>query len=390
MDYETASEYSDASSINTLFTCLTCQVAFHNADAQREHYRVDWHRYNLKRKVAGLQPISAEIFRERVLAQQEKDRLENEKKSSSLGCEECNKVFNTENAYKNHLVSKKHRENVANFKERKERMIQRQAKAEKKEPVEKINWKKKLAEASTEEEVNKVIDEKIKMAIKLEETDCLFCDFKGETFDEKLEHMTEKHTFFIPDIEYLVDLKGLIKYLSDKISIGNTCIYCKKSFHSLEAIRKHMLDKGHCKIMYEDGADLEISDYYDFSSTYEQDGIDPDEELDPNYNVLTITSEGTELVLPSGAHIGHRDYRRYYNQNLRLTDEPESVAINRLTQKYQALGYYNIGSSGMTIEKERLEKMKETRAQLRDYQIKKESLGIKANKLQKHFRAQIM
>ncbi|KAJ1678435.1 pre-60S factor rei1, partial [Spiromyces aspiralis] len=39
-----------------LYTCLTCQIAFHTAIEQRNHYRTDWHRYNLKRKVAGLPP----------------------------------------------------------------------------------------------------------------------------------------------------------------------------------------------------------------------------------------------------------------------------------------------------------------------------------------------
>jgi len=260
---------------------------------------------------------------------------------------------------------------------------------EKKQSMPRINWKKKLAEAKTEEEVNMVIDEKIKLSRRLEENECLFCDFKGANLEEKMEHMTVEHTFFIPDIEYMVDLKGFLNYLAEKIAIGNTCIYCKKAFNTLEATRKHILDKSHQKIKYEEGPDLEISDFYDFSSTYDDD-VNPDEELDPNYNVLQITSEGTELILPSGAHIGHRDYKRYYDQNLRYNYEPESVAINRITQKYKALGYYNIGSSGMTIEQERLAKMKAAREELREYQRKKESLGIKNNKLQKHFRAQII
>jgi len=52
----------------------------------------------------------------------------------------------------------------------------------------KINWKKKLAEAQTEEEVNKVIDEKIKLSRRLEETECLFCDFKGKTLEEYVDY----------------------------------------------------------------------------------------------------------------------------------------------------------------------------------------------------------
>ena len=56
-----------------------------------------------------------------------------------------------------------------------------------------------------------------------------------------MQHMTKVHSFFIPEIEYLIDLGGLIKYLGEKISIGNACLYCKREMKSLEAVRKHMV-----------------------------------------------------------------------------------------------------------------------------------------------------
>jgi pre-60S factor REI1 len=57
-------------------------------------------------------------------------------------------------------------------------------------------------------------------------------------------HMTKTHSLFIPDLEYLVDMRGLIQYLSDKVSVGYECLSCNgrgKGFHSLEAVRKHMV-----------------------------------------------------------------------------------------------------------------------------------------------------
>jgi pre-60S factor REI1 len=45
-----------------LFTCMACQVAFRSGEGQRNHYRSDWHRYNLKRKVADLPPIALAQF----------------------------------------------------------------------------------------------------------------------------------------------------------------------------------------------------------------------------------------------------------------------------------------------------------------------------------------
>lgn len=59
-----------------------------------------------------------------------------------------------------------------------------------------------------------------------------------------LHHMTHSHGFFVPDLEYLSDLEGLISYLADKISVGFTCLYCNgkgKSFWSLEAVQTHMV-----------------------------------------------------------------------------------------------------------------------------------------------------
>ena len=56
--------------------------------------------------------------------------------------------------------------------------------------------------------------------------------------------MTKVHGFFVPDIEYMKDLKGFIKYLGEKISIGFVCLYCNgkgRSFWSLEAVQDHMV-----------------------------------------------------------------------------------------------------------------------------------------------------
>lgn len=58
MNYN-ASDYSH--------TCITCRVAFVRAEMQRDHYKSDWHRYNLKRKVAELPAVSAEVFQQKVL-----------------------------------------------------------------------------------------------------------------------------------------------------------------------------------------------------------------------------------------------------------------------------------------------------------------------------------
>jgi pre-60S factor REI1 len=62
---------SDSEEQNSgLFTCMACQVAFRSSEGQRNHYRSDWHRYNLKRKVADLPPITAAQFDQKLQGRQ--------------------------------------------------------------------------------------------------------------------------------------------------------------------------------------------------------------------------------------------------------------------------------------------------------------------------------
>ena len=56
----------------TSFTCITCRVIFVDAELQRTHYKTEWHRYNLKRKVAQLPAVTQEDYVLRAEAQKQK------------------------------------------------------------------------------------------------------------------------------------------------------------------------------------------------------------------------------------------------------------------------------------------------------------------------------
>ncbi|KAI0356180.1 hypothetical protein OH77DRAFT_1452953 [Trametes cingulata] len=384
-----------------LYTCLSCSIAFHTAQDQREHYRSDHHRYNMKRRVAGLPPVSAELFNQKVLERRAETAIMASPKGST--CEVCGKSYTTENAYRTHLSSKKHKDNelrgTAKARARAEAPAESEAKDEapasvpeagpssppapdasiaEESAVESVAAQlKKVAlqvdEDATEEQINQTIDEKIAAArARISPTQCLFCNTTSSSLDDNLTHMSVAHSFFIPDAEYLVDLVGLITYLGEKIAVGNTCIFCNgrgREFRTLEAVRKHMIDKGHCKIAYDAEADrLEISDFYDFTASYpdaeerkarraaraakkaqkaaekeqkpedeEWEDLSEDEDVDEVDEVVeedaseesdedededdlldnqvTYGDSHYELVLPSGARIGHRSMRRYYAQS---------------------------------------------------------------------------
>lgn len=90
------------------FTCITCRLAFSDADVQRAHYKTDWHRYNLRRKVAAMAPVTAEGFEERVWAQ--RALAEQRGRATATYCAACCKRFASFNAYDNHLRSRRHAE----------------------------------------------------------------------------------------------------------------------------------------------------------------------------------------------------------------------------------------------------------------------------------------
>lgn len=74
--------------------------------------------------------------------------------------------------------------------------------------------------------------------------------------------MLNNFSFFIPSIDHLKDLPGLLDYLAQKITVGFTCLYCDKEYSSLKGVRQHMVDKCHCMMQW-DFID-EYEDFYKF------------------------------------------------------------------------------------------------------------------------------
>lgn len=207
-------------STSVTFTCITCRVAFKNGEIQRSHYKSDWHRYNLKRKVADLPPSSVEYFQSRVLLQ----RTEDDVQRSTIYCKTCKKQFNNKNVYDNHINSKKHKSNQ-DYSVSKISNNSTDEKSEEKEVSTEIT--KKMSICTNELDIEEVdSDEWENDAESLGDgNDCLFCFHHSRTVLKNVKHMSLEHSFFVPDIEYCIDLRGLICYLGEKIMQGNTFFY---------------------------------------------------------------------------------------------------------------------------------------------------------------------
>ncbi|XP_043204398.1 zinc finger protein 622-like [Amphibalanus amphitrite] len=398
------------------FTCITCHVAFSDGEIQREHYKSDWHRYNLKRKVAELPHVTAERFRERVLAQQ---ALQPAAPSAAgpLYCQPCRKPFKTDAQHRNHLQSKKHQDQQrawdADAEARQQRLIvaeQNRKNLELSGQSEKEaggSWsprrpqRKGIApppEPDSESDSDDDLSVEEVDSDEWEEWDegegippssCLFCPHASADLAANLRHMTQAHSFFVPDAEFVTDMEGLVTYLGQKVGEGFVCLWCNergKHFTSVDAVQKHMRDKGHTKMLHEGEVLAEYADYYDYSTSY-PDGADADSEpLEPEQ--LNMHADGFQLVLPSGATVGHRALVRYYRQHLK----PEKAVALRKTgaattardvlHQYRLMGW--TGSS-----KEQLKKTARDMMALRRHQQRSDMrLGVKANRLQKHYREQ--
>jgi len=219
----------------------------------------------------------------------------------------------------------------------------------------------------TEEEI---IDEKISSAPVLTLKDSLFDRHQSNDFTSNLRYMTREFGFFIPEIEYLKDLAGLIRYLGQKISIGNTCIYCEKVFYSLDATRDHMRDVSHCKILWDENEE-EYVDFYDLEAADKRFIVSVADEDSDNVYV----SNHNELVLvDKNKLLGHRALQVYYKQRPNYNSHQQ--LITSLMQEHKRLA---------ALEKQK--KVNLDRRALNSQNNRSLKLGMKHN-FQAHFRDQ--
>ncbi|KAJ8912267.1 hypothetical protein NQ315_008858 [Exocentrus adspersus] len=313
------------------YTCITCRVAFKDAELQREHYKTDWHRYNLKRKVAEFPPVTAEEFRQKVLNQRNADEIS--KQDKSVYCGPCQKSFGNQNAFDNHLNSRKHKENEKNKRTASDDNSSAEQASSKIEIEEEESDIEEVDSDEWDDDTENPIDN----------NDCLFC---------------MHHSRFM-------------------------CLWCNekgKTFHSADAARQHMVDKGHCKMIHEGIALAEYADFYDYSTSY------PDvqnEEVD----VPEIDDTDYQLVLPSGVTVGHRSLMRYYRQNPNRNAAvvPKSdKKLHKVLAQYRALGWTETQQAAAAKKARDIHYMKRAQAK---YNMK---MGMKNNSiLQKHFRRQV-
>ncbi|KAF9350351.1 hypothetical protein BGX26_011470, partial [Mortierella sp. AD094] len=289
-------------------TCITCAIRLPSLETQQQHHKSDWHTYNLKRKMVNLPPVTAEVFAQLINTSREQA---NPAEVPQPECVPCGKKYLSFQSYDNHLNSKKHKQLVSAYEKKQQQQQQQQKDSS-------------VSEEDTDAKSAKEVVEQLEPS----EVVCLFCSHEATDAFSNYEHMRATHGFFLPSFERLIDLPGMLTYLSEKLIENYDCLWCTPSifsqnlkpdqelhsgFSSLASVRRHMNDKGHCKLAMDQGAEREYADFYlvlddeqddvesnhEYRESLENSVMDTDENMDEDQerlNMVLLDEDGNWIL----------------------------------------------------------------------------------------------
>ena len=327
--------------------CTTCRVPLNTQDESRAHYKTSFHTYNLKRKYVSLPPVSSEVYEYK----QKESALLATIEEKVYKCDCCNKVFPTQKSLSKHI-----RNNQVSLK-----------------PF--------------------LVDHRLT---------CLICNEVFLTIELNIKHMLETHGFFIPNLEDVKNLEGLLEYLHKKVRELMLCLYCNNrqghNFRTLQAVQQHMVDKQHC-FLNTDEDEEEFKEFYiceegsfEVLSSEEEiklnEYIDLDSQSSDTYSFSLIGSNHTglppgitltnigELRLENGKIIGTKEFARFYKQNFKVIPKRLQDLLAIVSEAHE-----NIGNNYTWKSKREFVDADNSKNFLK--------IGLKGNSvLQPHFRSQ--
>ncbi|KAF5940411.1 hypothetical protein HYC85_021578 [Camellia sinensis] len=394
-------------------SCNACNKEFEGESDQKLHYKSEWHRYNLKRKVAGVPGVTEALFLARQSALAEEKNKSNET-PMLYSCGLCNKGYRSSKAHAQHLKSRSHAtlasRGMSDSDDRSaiirplpprvvNKLPQQRAQydedSEESDEWEEVDPEEDLVGEATDSLSHLVVNEHTTNVhmddddneYELDPSCCFMCDVEHDTIESCMVHMHKQHGFFIPDVEYLKDPKGLLTYLSLKVKRDFLCLYCNERchpFNSLEAVRKHMAAKSHCKVHYGDGGDdeeAELEEFYDYSSSYADTNGKQLVEANDMSNTVDLGSGGSELIITqrtdgriSTKMLGSREYLRYYRQKPRPSPTNGIAITAALASRYRSMGLATVQSKEQMV---RMKVMKEMNRS--GVEAMRSKMGMKSN-----------
>jgi len=322
----------------TNMMCNHCLYVSKTYEEMKEHYKSEFHKYNLNRVTMNLAPLSFEDYKRKkdffMKKMEEKKKSEEALKhqTQNLYCEICSKKFNSYKKLEEHLTSKTHLKHKSK----------------------KDELNKNKEEEITTNEIKEIKKEPEKTTLD-DNTYCLFCNFKSESLKKNFYHMVQSHNLEIPFIFYIKSYEELIKIFAKKIFSYHACFTCDtQRFESIKSLQKHMLSKGHTIVNNKD-LDEFLFKYYDLKKLLSVkdknirrtkefkilslrarvakelkeknlEGDDEWEEVDSNEgddDYEPITLPNGELLLENGTTLGNKEFKIYYKQKFHINKYEE-------------------------------------------------------------------
>lgn len=409
------------------FTCNSCVTQFKTSDLQRYHMKTDWHRYNLKRRVAELAPVSAGEFAEKLqISEREQaanqvdefgfpilksnNRNKHYKKRTDTSDIHDLAVQNEDPDYVSETTAL--HKTISGTESVTSQISKMSFETENntdygEDSVSEYGFTSESnydAATSDDELSDKMVNNNAK-SDNLSNTKCIYCGLENNDIERNVKHMFHKHGLYIPERSYLINLEGLLTFLNRLILEEYSCLCCNFEGSSLESIRAHMNSKRHARMPYETKEEKEVfAEFYDFSSLFEKDEpkkktmksdkkiqfTEPENDgedkveynINSNYTTVSVDESGLELTLPSGARLGHRAGQRYYRQNLPVQNE-NSGERRAVTSADRRL------ISGVTEKqyKKGMKKMQQLEKRATDDRFRKE---VKRANFQTHYRDELL
>ena len=340
----------------TNMMCNHCLYVSKTYEEMKEHYKSEFHKYNLNRVTMNLAPLSFEDYKRKkdffMKKMEEKKKTEEALKlqSQNLFCEICSKKFNSVKKLDEHLISKTHLKNKAKKEEEK--------KEEEISTTSSKNEIKEIKEIKSKEPEKTTLDDN---------TFCLFCNFKSDNLKNNFYHMVQTHNLEIPFIFYIKSYEELIKILAKKIFVYHACFTCDtQRFESIRSLQRHMLSKGHT-IVNEKDLDEFLYKYYDIkkllsikdknkrkskefkilslrfkvAKVLKEKNLEGDEweeineEEEDDYEPMTLPNG--ELLLENGTTLGNKEFKIYYKQKFHVNKYEEIQKAHKERNKERKL-----------------------------------------------------
>ncbi|KAE8734726.1 ZNF622 protein [Hibiscus syriacus] len=383
-------------------TCNACNKEFLDDADQKLHYKSEWHRYNFKRKVAGVPGVTEALF----LAGQSALAQEKQKQNETpmfYSCGVCGKDYRSSKAYSQHLKSRPVRNRIVasftashlhslsitflhlmvingTFLTRAHIMQASQGTNHPREekaiikPLLRLAVNKPLTQPrdrddeESEDEWEEV-DPEEELVGQAANSLCHLNVTEHGAGDQMEEDEEEEE--LDPCCSFMTH-KACSPSLALKVKRDFICLYCNERCHpfaSLEAARKHMEARGHCKVHSGDGdedEEAELEEFYDYSSS------DVDES---GKQLVAVGDMGNSVELVGGSELvitkrtdggiisitlGSREYLRYYRQKPRPSPANNMAITTALASRrkfcidfqVQEYGHSNCAVKGASSENE--------------------------------------